>query len=62
MEAFRGKRVLVVGIGNTGGDLAVELSRVAAKVQVRGGAEPNHRPQELAAWEYAGSFAHQVSQ
>ncbi|XP_054240363.1 dimethylaniline monooxygenase [N-oxide-forming] 4 [Indicator indicator] len=30
--AFRGKRVLVVGIGNTGGDLAVELSRVAAKV------------------------------
>ncbi|NXN19893.1 FMO4 monooxygenase, partial [Indicator maculatus] len=32
VEAFRGKRVLVVGIGNTGGDLAVELSRVAAKV------------------------------
>ncbi|XP_068020714.1 dimethylaniline monooxygenase [N-oxide-forming] 4 [Melanerpes formicivorus] len=31
-EAFRGKSVLVVGIGNTGGDLAVELSRVAAKV------------------------------
>ncbi|KAM6124542.1 dimethylaniline monooxygenase [N-oxide-forming] 4-like [Pterocles gutturalis] len=31
-EAFRGKRVLVVGIGNTGGDLAVQLSRVAAKV------------------------------
>ncbi|XP_075278568.1 dimethylaniline monooxygenase [N-oxide-forming] 4 isoform X3 [Opisthocomus hoazin] len=31
-EAFRGKRVLVVGIGNTGGDLSVELSRVAAKV------------------------------
>ncbi|KFV65610.1 Dimethylaniline monooxygenase [N-oxide-forming] 4, partial [Dryobates pubescens] len=31
-EAFRGKRVLVVGIGNTGSDLAVELSRVAAKV------------------------------
>ncbi|NXG46271.1 FMO4 monooxygenase, partial [Psilopogon haemacephalus] len=31
-EAFRGKRVLVVGIGNTGGDLAVELSRMAAKV------------------------------
>uniref|UniRef100_A0A8B9QVX3 Flavin-containing monooxygenase n=1 Tax=Anas platyrhynchos TaxID=8839 RepID=A0A8B9QVX3_ANAPL len=31
-EAFRGKRVLVVGIGNTGGDIAVELSHVAAKV------------------------------
>lgn len=33
VQAFQGKRVLVVGIGNTGGDLAVELSRVAAKVQ-----------------------------
>uniref|UniRef100_A0A8C4U2X5 Flavin-containing monooxygenase n=1 Tax=Falco tinnunculus TaxID=100819 RepID=A0A8C4U2X5_FALTI len=32
VEAFRGKRVLVIGIGNTGGDLSVELSRVAAKV------------------------------
>ncbi|NWZ69448.1 FMO4 monooxygenase, partial [Acrocephalus arundinaceus] len=32
VQAFRGKRVLVVGIGNTGGDLSVELSRVAAKV------------------------------
>ncbi|NXP26576.1 FMO4 monooxygenase, partial [Scytalopus superciliaris] len=32
VEAFRGKRVLVVGIGNTGGDVSVELSRVAAKV------------------------------
>ncbi|NXF20781.1 FMO4 monooxygenase, partial [Rhodinocichla rosea] len=31
-QAFRGKRVLVLGIGNTGGDLSVELSRVAAKV------------------------------
>lgn len=38
-EAFRGKRVLVVGIGNTGGDLSVELSRVAAKVQLCGGAK-----------------------
>lgn len=36
-EAFRGKRVLVVGIGNTGGDIAVELSHVAAKVQSYGG-------------------------
>ncbi|KFO94620.1 Dimethylaniline monooxygenase [N-oxide-forming] 4, partial [Buceros rhinoceros silvestris] len=32
VEAFRGKRILVVGLGNTGGDLSVELSRVAAKV------------------------------
>lgn len=36
-EAFRGKRVLVVGIGNTGGDIAAELSHVAAKVQSYGG-------------------------
>ncbi|XP_005492323.2 dimethylaniline monooxygenase [N-oxide-forming] 2 isoform X1 [Zonotrichia albicollis] len=32
VQAFQGKRVLVLGIGNTGGDLSVELSRVAAKV------------------------------
>ncbi|NXO96727.1 FMO4 monooxygenase, partial [Certhia brachydactyla] len=32
VQAFQGKRVLVIGIGNTGGDLSVELSRVAAKV------------------------------
>ncbi|XP_050163087.1 dimethylaniline monooxygenase [N-oxide-forming] 4-like isoform X1 [Myiozetetes cayanensis] len=32
VEAFRGKRVLVVGTGNTGGDVSVELSHVAAKV------------------------------
>ncbi|NWW67779.1 FMO4 monooxygenase, partial [Ifrita kowaldi] len=32
VQAFQGKTVLVVGIGNTGGDLSVELSRVAAKV------------------------------
>ncbi|XP_072789003.1 dimethylaniline monooxygenase [N-oxide-forming] 4 isoform X1 [Taeniopygia guttata] len=32
VQDFRGKRVLVVGIGNTGGDLSVELSHVAAKV------------------------------
>lgn len=46
VEAFRGKRVLVVGLGNTGGDLSVELSRVAAKVELRGGAEPRQGPQE----------------
>uniref|UniRef100_H3D6L8 Flavin-containing monooxygenase n=1 Tax=Tetraodon nigroviridis TaxID=99883 RepID=H3D6L8_TETNG len=28
-EAYRGKRVLVVGIGNSGGDIAVEISRCA---------------------------------
>ncbi|XP_042530267.1 dimethylaniline monooxygenase [N-oxide-forming] 4 [Dipodomys spectabilis] len=31
-DAFRGKRVLLMGLGNTGGDLAVELSRTAAQV------------------------------
>ncbi|XP_021260739.1 dimethylaniline monooxygenase [N-oxide-forming] 2-like isoform X2 [Numida meleagris] len=31
-DAFQGKRVLVVGIGNTACDIAVELSHVAAKV------------------------------
>ncbi|KAM6963225.1 flavin-containing monooxygenase 5-like [Aplochiton taeniatus] len=30
-DAFRGKRVLVVGIGNSGGDIAVEISRSAEK-------------------------------
>ncbi|NWX87320.1 FMO4 monooxygenase, partial [Nothoprocta pentlandii] len=33
-EGFQGKRVLVVGLGNSGGDVAVELSRAAAKVFV----------------------------
>ncbi|XP_077757779.1 dimethylaniline monooxygenase [N-oxide-forming] 4 isoform X1 [Canis aureus] len=31
-EGFQGKRVLVIGLGNTGGDVAVELSRTAAQV------------------------------
>ncbi|XP_078012626.1 dimethylaniline monooxygenase [N-oxide-forming] 4-like isoform X2 [Phascolarctos cinereus] len=31
-EGFQGKRVIVIGLGNTGGDIAVELSRVAEKV------------------------------
>lgn len=31
-DAFRGKRILVVGLGNTGGDIAVELSEIAAQV------------------------------
>lgn len=29
---FQGKRILVIGLGNTGGDIAVELSRTAAQV------------------------------
>uniref|UniRef100_A0A671V0M5 Flavin-containing monooxygenase n=1 Tax=Sparus aurata TaxID=8175 RepID=A0A671V0M5_SPAAU len=31
-EGLQGKRVVVVGIGNCGGDIAVEISRVAEKV------------------------------
>ncbi|XP_004688177.1 PREDICTED: dimethylaniline monooxygenase [N-oxide-forming] 4 [Condylura cristata] len=31
-EDFQGKRVLVIGLGNTGGDVAVELSRTASQV------------------------------
>lgn len=30
-DAFRGKRVVVVGLGNSGGDIAVEISRSAQK-------------------------------
>ncbi|XP_074764356.1 flavin-containing monooxygenase 1-like [Athene noctua] len=33
-DMFQGKRVLVVGMGNSGVDIAVEASRVAAKVTV----------------------------
>ncbi|XP_069401748.1 dimethylaniline monooxygenase [N-oxide-forming] 4 isoform X2 [Ovis canadensis] len=29
---FQGKRILVIGLGNTGGDVAVELSRTASQV------------------------------
>ncbi|XP_058396066.1 dimethylaniline monooxygenase [N-oxide-forming] 4 [Diceros bicornis minor] len=31
-DGFEGKRVLVIGLGNTGGDIAVELSQIAAQV------------------------------
>ncbi|OCT85450.1 flavin containing dimethylaniline monoxygenase 5 gene 1 L homeolog isoform X1 [Xenopus laevis] len=31
-EGFQNKRVLVIGIGNSGGDIAVELSRIAKQV------------------------------
>ncbi|NWZ94983.1 FMO1 monooxygenase, partial [Nesospiza acunhae] len=33
-DVFQGKRVLVVGMGNSGVDVAVEASRVAAKVMI----------------------------
>lgn len=32
-EGLQGKRVVVIGIGNSGGDIAVDISRVAEKVQ-----------------------------
>ncbi|XP_063796096.1 flavin-containing monooxygenase 5-like [Pseudophryne corroboree] len=31
-EEFQGKRVIVIGIGNSGGDIAVEVSRTASQV------------------------------
>uniref|UniRef100_UPI001E1AF869 dimethylaniline monooxygenase [N-oxide-forming] 4 isoform X2 n=1 Tax=Jaculus jaculus TaxID=51337 RepID=UPI001E1AF869 len=33
-DPFQGKRVLVIGLGNSGGDIAVELTRTAAQVLV----------------------------
>lgn len=33
-QGYRGKRVVIVGIGNSGGDCAVELSRQASQVRV----------------------------
>ncbi|KAM5293869.1 flavin-containing monooxygenase 3 [Glossophaga mutica] len=33
-EAFKGKRVLVIGLGNSGCDIAVELSRLATQVVI----------------------------
>ncbi|DBA13622.1 TPA: hypothetical protein GDO54_018474, partial [Pyxicephalus adspersus] len=44
-DNFKGKRVLVIGIGNSGGDIAVELSRIAEKVflSTRRGAWVTHR-------------------
>ncbi|EQB78938.1 dimethylaniline monooxygenase [N-oxide-forming] 4 [Camelus ferus] len=38
-EGFQGKRVLVIGLGNTGGDVAVELSRTAAQELIPKGKE-----------------------
>ncbi|VCW77628.1 unnamed protein product [Gulo gulo] len=34
-EGFQGKRVLVIGLGNTAGDVAVELSRTAAQEKIK---------------------------
>ncbi|XP_073448969.1 flavin-containing monooxygenase 5-like [Aquarana catesbeiana] len=44
-DNFKGKRILVIGIGNSGGDIAVELSRTAKKVflSTRRGAWVTHR-------------------
>ncbi|NXV13491.1 FMO4 monooxygenase, partial [Cepphus grylle] len=58
VEAFRGKRVLVVGIGNTGGDLSVELSHVAAKVELHGCAKPSQGPGEPVARGITTRFNH----
>ncbi|XP_028936792.1 flavin-containing monooxygenase 5-like [Ornithorhynchus anatinus] len=48
-EGFRGKRILVIGIGNSGADIAGELSRVAEQVYLstRRGAWILHR-----VWEH----------
>ena len=35
-EQFDGKRVVVIGIGNSGGDISVELSRRASQVNSPG--------------------------
>ena len=34
-EEWRNKKVVVIGIGNSGGDIAVELSRVTKQVWIR---------------------------
>ena len=39
-EALRGKRVVVVGMGNTAGDIAVEISRSSEKVRQKGAEKP----------------------
>ena len=31
---FEGKRVVIIGIGNSGGDMSTELSRIASQVMV----------------------------
>lgn len=34
-EEWRNKKVVVIGIGNSGGDIAVELSRVTKQVCIK---------------------------
>lgn len=46
-EPFRGQRVLVVGFGNSGGDIALELSEAAAKVDMSVRGPVNLLPKEL---------------
>lgn len=41
-EAFKGKRVLVIGLGNSGCDIAVELSRLATQVNDQKGLGKTH--------------------
>lgn len=33
-KGYEDKKILIIGIGNSGGDAAVELSRVASQVQL----------------------------
>lgn len=33
-RGYEDKRVVVVGVGNSGGDIAVELSRISAQVNI----------------------------
>lgn len=56
--AFRGLRTLVVGAGNSGAEIAVDLaeSGVAAAIAVRGGAAFGPRPRSAAAMRLAAWF------
>lgn len=42
-EEWRGKRVVVIGIGNSGGDIAVELGRMAKQVIHHYTNNPDHK-------------------
>lgn len=41
-EELDGKRIVVIGIGNSGGDIAVEASRVAEQVKISDKKETFH--------------------
>ncbi len=47
-EAFAGRRVLVVGVGNSGGEIASELARAGARVSVAVRSGANVVPREIA--------------